>query len=215
MLETKWDSMFKEIDIYLTKIMESRFFFQKFIEIIENNAELPENNHFLVWIWENYLYSNSMGVRRLMDHDKRTNSLYNLLDEIKTNPEILSRKRYASLFEDTGFKNDDTLINSFFDKLVGEGKEHIQPDDVRDDIEILEKKYEKLRKYINMRIAHIDRSKLKKVPTIRDLDECIVWLEELFKKYYAIFYAGSYTSLVPIPQYPWKDIFKIPWIPTR
>ena len=179
-LEAKWDLMIKEIDIYLTNIMESRFFFREFIEIIENNSELPANNHFLVWIWENYLYSNSMGVRRLMDHDKRTNSFYNLLDEIKENPEILSRKRYASLFQDTGFKDDHTYINLCFDRLVGVGNEHIQPDDIQKEIDMLVKKYEKLREYINKRIAHLDKGKVKKLPTVGDLDECIDLLEKLY-----------------------------------
>ena len=50
------------------------------------------------------------------------------------------------------------------------------------------------------------------LPTIGDLDDCIDYLEKLFIKYYAIFYTGTYTTLLPTIQYPWKEIFEFPWI---
>lgn len=216
-LEEKWNLMFKEIDIYLTNMMASRFFFREFQKIIENNPKLSRSNHFIAWIWDNYLYSNSMGIRRLMDRRKNTISFYNLLMDFKKNSRMLSRKRYASLFKNTGFEDDYNYINLCFEKLVGKGKEYIDPLEIQKDINvlILDEKYNRIEEYINKRIAHIDRSKIKKIPTIKDLDWCIDYLEKLYIKYYALFYAASYETLVPIPQYPWKNIFKIPWIQSK
>jgi len=217
-LESRWDSIFKEISNALTVLMLNRFFFREFYEIKENNPKLNVNNHFFNWIWENYIFSASMGVRRLADRNLRTNSLYVLLKEIKDNPEILSRERYVSKFvKDSGFSREEASM--FFDDLVGEGKQHIDPIEVQRDIDILVEKYGKLRAYINKTIAHAERkahAKIEKpedLPTIGDLDDCIDYMEQLFKKYYAIFYQGAYTTLLPTIQYPWKDIFKCPWIP--
>lgn len=67
-------------------------------------------------------------------------------------------------------------------------------------------------------IAHAERNAHAKIekpgnlPTIGDLDGCIDYLEKLFIKYHAIFYAETYATLLSTIQYPWKDIFKFPWI---
>lgn len=216
-LESRWDSTFKEISNALTVLMSNRFFFREFQKIRENNPKLNVNNHFFNWIWEDYIYSASMGVRRLVDRDPKTNSLYILLKEIKNNPEILSRERYISIFVmDSGFSREEASM--FFDRLVGEGKQHVDPTRVQGDIDILFEKYGKLKNYINKIIAHAERkaqAKMEKpedLPTIGDLDDCIDYLEKLLIEYYAIFYAGTYTTLLPTIQYPWKDIFKFPWI---
>jgi len=149
----------------------------------------------------------------MVDRDSRSASLYILLKDIKENPEILSRERYTGLFKDTGFANDYFYINEQFDRLVGKGKNYIDPDDVDKDIQSLEKiRANELITYVNKTIAHLDKKKIEKVPRIKDLDDSIDLLEELVQKYYGIFYAGG-ISLLPIPQIPWKDIFKISWIP--
>ena len=88
-LESRWDSTFREISNALTVLMSNRFFFREFQKIKENNPKLNANNHFFNWSWEEYIYSASMGVRRLIDRNPQTNSLYVLLKEVKNNPEIL------------------------------------------------------------------------------------------------------------------------------
>ena len=203
--------MLKQIENSVSKLLENRFFFREFMSIVEANPQLPENNYFIVWIWENYLYNAAIGVRRFMDKDARSVSVCLLLKDIKENPEILSRERYTALFKDTGFANDYNYINQCFDKLVGEGKNHIDPTDVEEDTKRLIERTEVLKTYVNKTVAHIDKEKLKKLPTIKDLDDSVDLLVEIVQKYYAIFHAGS-IDLQPIPQLPWKNIFKVPWV---
>ena len=70
---------------------------------------------------------------------------------------------------------------------------------------------EVLKTYVNKTLAHLDKEKLKKLPTIKDLDDSIDLIVKLVKKYYAIFHAGR-VDLQPIPQRPWKNIFEVPWV---
>ena len=210
--EKEWILILKQIENSVSKLLENRFFFREFMSIVEANPQLPENNYFIVWIWENYLYNAAIGIRRFMDKDTKSVSLYLLLKDIKENPEILSRERYTALFKDTGFADDYNYINQCFDKLVGEGKDHIDPTDVEGDIKRLIERTEVLRTYVNKTIAHLDKEKLKKLPTIKNLDDSVDLLDELVQKYYAIFHAGS-IILQPVPQLPWKNIFKVPWLP--
>ena len=54
-LAKEWLPMLKQIEDSVSKLLENRLFFREFMGIVEANSELPENNYFIVWIWENYL----------------------------------------------------------------------------------------------------------------------------------------------------------------
>lgn len=208
----RWDLMLKHINSSLTDLLARRFFYREILSIINNNPGLEQLNHFISWLLENYLLSGVMAVRRLVDDRKDVISLQRFLIELKQDPRILSRKRYFSLFKNTGLSDDYSYINHCFDTLVGEGEDYLDIKTIEDEIRLINEKYSPLEEYVNHLIAHSSWSEPRNLPNIRNLDECIDLLEDLFKKYYAIFYVGTYTSLVPVPQYPWKKIFKIPWI---
>jgi len=210
--EQEWISMLKQIEKSTSDLLLNRLFFREFMSIVEANPQLPENNYFIVWMWENYLYNAAIGVRRFVDKDTRSVSLYLLLKDIKENNEILSRERYTALFKDTGFADDFDYINRGFDELVGEGKKHIEPADVEDDINKLIRRTEVLTTYVNKTVAHLDKENLETLPTIKDLDDSIDLIVKLVQKYYAILHAGT-TILQPVPQRPWKSIFNVVWLP--
>lgn len=205
--------MLKQIKDSVSNLLWNRLFFREFMSIVEVNPQLPENNYFIVWIWENYLYNAAMGVRRFVDKDQRSISLYLLLKDIIKNPEILSRERYVALFKETGFADDYDYINQDFDKLVGKGENHLDPGDLEKDIQQLLERTKVLTTYVNKTVAHLDKEKLEKLPTIKDLDDSIDLLVKLVQKYYAIFNAEGIDLQAPVPQRPWKNIFKVPWIP--
>ena len=77
--EKEWISVLKQIENSTSELLGNRFFFCEFMSIIQANPQLPENNYFIVWIWENYLYNAAIGVRRLVDRDERCVSLFLLL----------------------------------------------------------------------------------------------------------------------------------------
>ncbi len=92
-IEQKWLSDLKQLENSVSKLLENRYFFRELADIMKDNSNLSPNNRFFIWIRENYLISAAIGVRRLVDKDLRSISLYTLLEDIKNNPEILSRKR--------------------------------------------------------------------------------------------------------------------------
>ncbi len=104
------------------------------------------------------------------------------------------------------------FINNGFDELVGKGKEHLEPSDVNNDICELIERTKALKTYVNKTVAHLDKEKMEKFPTIKDLDDSIDLIVKLVKKYYRIIHADS-KELKPVPQRPWKNIFKVPWLP--
>lgn len=208
----EWLKMFEKIENALFDLRADQVIFRGFIEIVESNPALPENNLFIVWAWRNYLFTAAMAARRQISSKYDDVSLVNLLTAIMTEPTILSRQRYVSFFRDTGFKDDSTYINQCFDQLVGKGKESLDRADVTEDIKSLENAAKTLREYANKTIAHAgkDAESIKTLPTIKDLDGPIALFERVFNKYYGLAKAGG-IQFPKVAQVPWKKIFLKPW----
>jgi hypothetical protein len=212
--DKEWISLLRNIENQVSRLLWNRYLFREFMATIETNSALDTNNPFVVWVWENYLFNAALGVRRLIDRDRRSISLLLLLEDIAKKPEILSRKRYAALFEDSGLSDDTAYINRCFDSLVGEGKDCPDRRDIEHNMQKLLIIAKILIRYVNKMVAHIDKGTIRKLPTINDLDASIDCLADITKKYYAILHAGG-VELLPVAQTPWKRIFEIPWISSR
>lgn len=191
------------------ELITNRYFYLELRNIFDKNPQLPRIHDFFWWIYKNHVYSALMGIRRLSDDDPDCNSLLKFLNIIWSNPTILSRQRYVSIFHGGGEYDE---ANSLFDKIVGEGKEHIEPKEVLKEIEILKKKNEKFEEFINRRVAHQDKRRVKKIPKTKDLDDLIAYLKELTIKYSILFDGLDRLNMGPSCHINWTDIFKIPWI---
>lgn len=99
-----------------------------------------------------------------------------------------------------------------FDCLVGAGRTFITPAAPAKELANLEASTQRIRKYANKRIAHFDKSNFKNLPTYAELDDSLDYLEGLFKRHLLLFRAQAYTTIVPVWQYDWKQVFRRPWI---
>lgn len=208
----KWLAVFKKIENALFDLRADQVVFRGFMEIVESNPALPDNNLFIVWAWRNYLFTAAIAIRRQISIDSRDVSLANLLEDIKKEPHILSRQRYASLFKGTGFENDFAYINQGFDSVVGEGKNFLDQTEIAKDVDNLRTVAESLRVYANKTLAHADKNaeSIQTLPTIKDLNDSMDLIEKIFKKYYFILTASN-IEFPRVAQVPWKEIFLKPW----
>lgn len=208
----EWMAMSKKIEDALTDMRADQVIFRGFMEVVESNPELPDNNLFIVWIWRNYLFAAAVAVRRLLSKDTRDVSLINLLESIRRQPHVISRERHASLFKGTGFEDDATYINAGFDSEVGKGNDALDGSAVAKDIEGLGAVAKTLCAYTNKIIAHADRNadSIRTLPTIRDLNDSMDLIEKVFNKYFYLLNAANIT-FPTAAQVPWKEIFLKPW----
>jgi len=192
------------------ELITNRYIYIEIRNIFDKNQKLSRvNDQLFWWIYRNHLYSALMSIRRLYDDDPDSNSLLKLLKIILSNPTILSRQRYVGIFQGGGELEE---ANSMFDKIVGEGKDHIDPKEVLKEIDILKDKKDKFEEFINKRIAHQDKSKVTKIPVTQDLDDFIIYSKELTIKYSMLFDGLDHLDIEPFIQANWTDIFKISWI---
>ncbi len=151
-----------------------------------------------------------IAVRRQVDRRRRTISFARLLDSIQRKPKVLSRARFVSLYSDPVLR--EQMADRDFDKFAGPGNPYVDRDMVRLDLEKLMAKAKKVKEFADTRVAHYSQSALENLPTFADLDDCIVFMEKLLKKYLLLFRAQAYLEILPVWQYDWKEIFREPWI---
>ncbi len=95
----EWQSILKKIEDSVSDLLWNQHVFREFMEIVETNPEIPENNYFIIWVWQNYLYNAAIAVRRLRDKNKR--SIY----EPKISPSVKLKK--------SKFNTEKTDMNTF------------------------------------------------------------------------------------------------------
>ena len=210
------DQQFKKWDEWLGKIIEdvenqliNRRIFWEVQNIIDANSQIQQPSSFYGWMGTLYAATGAAGVRRQVDLDKQSISFVRLLEEIIKWPEVLSRKRFVTLY----VSKDPFLersANLHFDDFAGSGKPHIDPSVVEGELKQLRDKAEVLKKFATKRVAHLDKNPPRRVPTYGELDDCLDLMERLLKKYVMLFRCEGYD----LPEWltDWKAIFREPWI---
>jgi len=205
----------KRIDDALTILHSSRAFYREFLKILDENPRLSTNNHFLIWVADNYMYCAAMSLRRLLDNTRGTISIIKLFEALDDNSHLLNKTYYISHF--TADCSDPQFAEECFSSFARLGHtEGLNLRILRDQIESFSSSWGRLKTYIDERVAHEAKSPSEDLPTVSDLDICIDKVAEVMKIIIAFLTFGSITSFEPEIQYRWKEIFSFPWIePSR
>jgi hypothetical protein len=184
-------------------------------EMTQANDDIPPTTFFhALGVW--YAAAQMTGVRRQLDPDTRSVSLWRLLTEIADHPEVMTRERHVSLW----FEEDDDEIdrelktaeaNRNYDRLAGAGNDLIDQKLTLEDRERLEGLAEPVTTYVNKRLAHSDEKNLPAAPTYGELDGAIDELGELLKKYVSLLEAVSVPEITPVHQEDWTRAFTVAW----
>jgi hypothetical protein len=216
------DNLFDKLNNWLTILHENiqwllsnYWIYNQIKEIVKQNKNIQDNNVIFAWMSMVCLDSIVIGIRRQTDRRKGSISLIKLLENIKNNPRLISRRRYVAIYGPMreihpGIKLDHG--NNDFDKLVGEGKEFIDPAIPGSDIVSLREKAKKIEDYANKVIAHRDKSQFEYFPTHSEIQDCLDYLEALLKKYLLLFRAQSWDPIIPVFQFDWLRVLREPWI---
>jgi hypothetical protein len=185
-----------------------RQIYREVTAIIDGNPKLHVPSAFYDWLHCAYITDVTMGIRRLVDWDKRTISFVRLMQDIEHHPEVISRRRFVSKY--------DHFLKKYghrdFEKFSKPGDEFINPSIVRRHRRELVMSQRKLRDFVNRHIAHTSKAKMRKLPTYKELDACVDLLGNLLKKYTLLIEQAALIHVVPEIQYDWKAPFRVPWI---
>lgn len=215
-----WRKEIEKITRDISELLLNRYFYRELQNIVTSNATINKGNHFWDSLKNNYIDSVVLVIRRQMDTDKRSRSLMNLLNDIFDNPEILTKKWFASNYSNKILN----LGNGDFESHFGGGT-YIDPSIVYADIGEIKHKTKKVVLYVNQAVAHTDiifqknhqivvdrKTGTKFKLSFNDLDSAIDSLEKKVIKYNLLLNQSGYAGLLPIIQYDWEEIFLVPWI---
>jgi len=202
----KWQRWQKDIENDIIYLLASRKIYKSYGEIVNGNTNVQNNGVlFHNWIKVNYVTFVAMSIRRQLDTDNDVVSLERLLSDIKLNPESLSRKWHASLYD--GF-----IVNNYadqmFNKNAGSG-DYIDPVIIEKDLSELKSAGENIKKLADRSIAH-KTTKAKPELTFDDADKCIETIKKIAIKYRLLLTAQG-GELEPIID-DWQNVFTQKWI---
>ncbi len=206
----KWNRWLDVIYADIQSLLVNRHIFQEVQAIIKANPKLQVPSSFYEWMGVNHAASIAVGIRRQLDMDSRSVSLVRLLMELKRYPEVITRRRFVALYK--GHPVAAQFAHRDFDGVAGYGRSYASPGMVRSDLARLKQIGQRLRRFVNKRIAHLDRRKYKNPPTYQEVDECLEVMETFLRKYVLMFRAEAHVKILPTWQYDWKAIFRVPWI---
>ncbi len=202
------------MDQWLEKIKEevraltvNEYIFWEIQKIIRRNKQLKVPSAFYGWMGRMYVAGMSVGIRRQLDSDTRSESLLRFLKCLKGNPSLISRKHYRSLYpqEQKAYADPD------YDRVVGKRRKQPLVSQIDRQIETLRRRSAGIVRYVNRKIAHMDATPPSSVPKFGDVGKTVRYLEKLIQQYVQLFRATHLDMSVNIV-YDWLAIFRIPWI---
>ena len=180
-------------------------------KMFETNSRLLQTPSIVnSWMASGFAQSAALGVRRQADNRQDSVSLHRFLFELQKDPLLASRQHYISLFENPDIFG--SLPDGQYDRLVGKDRPNPDPLEMKAEIRELIAKTDKIKHYVDKRVAHYDQIGLQKAPTFNDLTDCLTLFERLIKKYKPLLTGANITNLLPTFQYDWKAVFKFPWL---
>jgi hypothetical protein len=193
-----------------------RLIWKRVVAIAEANPEVRnQGSAFWDLLRETYAVTQAIAIRRQADFDRRVCSLAMLIKQMRDNARALTRDSYVSLWD----QDNDPLVQRGqrnFDRLAGEGGDHLDPNIPTADLEALEAAAERVRVYVNEHVAHdMAEPTTPEMPTYTDLHDAIDALGEIGKKYFEVLTADWMHTWEPVIQYPWEAIFRVAWLPSR
>jgi hypothetical protein len=210
-LYNKWNGWIEDLYSEILHLNTQHYIFwttQKFIR--ENSKLHTMPNDFNYWVNGWYETSMAFAIRQQVEGDKSVVSFRQLLEEIKDHPTAISRDRYKQNFVDEGFSGQ--RADAVFDRLIGEGRQHIDPAAVQREIDELIKRSTEIKAFVDRHIAHRDKKGVKSTPNHNVINEALNYLDELLTRYWSIFRCEALGSVLPVFQYDWTEIFTLPWI---
>lgn len=208
----KWLKWIEEINSDTQEMLFNKLIFQRYLEIVKGNKDIQRPSDFHEWTIRNYGAYIVMAIRRQLDTDNDVISVRRLLKEIRLNPELITKTWFRTLYSSLSKKfplSPDAIADSDFEDHAGK-LDYFDPAIAIADLNKLDILGKKITRYANKRIAH--KTKIRASLSFKEINSFLKEFEDIVKKYILIFTGSGYSSLVPVPQYDWEEIFTKTWI---
>ncbi|MFC1632180.1 hypothetical protein ACFL1I_00895 [Candidatus Omnitrophota bacterium] len=185
----------KKINKMVTGVLIDNYIFRQSMEIINTSQKYINNTLVINWVKRNYATHVAMGIRRLIDKDNRTYSLFHLMQSIAKNPQIITRRSYVRRYP----KHIKRFGQEDFNSLVGAGNDALPKKNVIADLNKFEKNTKRIGTTVDTIFAHSQRKlKGKKKIKWHEIHRAVEGLDKLCIRYSSILNQdANVSSLLP------------------
>ena len=208
-LRARWRSWMDGIVDDLGNLLVKKQVFEELMTIVSANAATRDPGTFLDWLVDNYVTATAIGIRRVTDAHRHSCSLGRILVEMVEHPHIMSRRAHQSLYRKSVGDADRT-----FDRIAGKNRRFVSQRVLRRDLRALRQAEERVRRYVNKRIAHTARpGAIRRLPTFGELHNALSVLDRIARRYNLLLTAYSVGTSRPILFDDWRKVLRTAWWP--
>ena len=205
-----WKGILEGLTNDVIDMVESHFLFNRTMEVAVGNPELAEGELFWDNLKKNYASSMVLGITRQIDDKKEVESTTRFLMDLKKHHLQVTKEWYMSEYEKSPVLGRE-YGKSEFEQNFGVG-DRLDVNIVQADIDALRQATAKIEYFRNKRVAHKNKDKtLVFDVSFDDLSTALKELERIIKKY-QILINQSGMELMPVIQYDWEKVYRIPWL---
>jgi hypothetical protein len=216
-IRNEWKKWLKNIETELTDLLIARQIFDEIANIVNQNQNIQSPARLHLWIVKNYAHRIAMGIRRIIDPDKKNKqaiSLYRLLDDIKQHLQAIPRSDFVSEYPQWMRKRG--CADNYFNRFAKKEQPWIDPERIKRDQRTISSEktdIKKFRDFVDNWVAHNDPlKKVGSVPALAKLNKLLTRLHNLVRKYHLLLEGTKIPTLVPSIGDDWKKPLTQPWI---
>jgi len=215
----EWCRKFDELRDQMLDLHHSRRMWRTVQAMINAHQDLRSSGIVLYWLTQCYSAFQLIAVRKQTDPDKRSISLWQLLDLLARTPNIASREHFIAELKAEPLRARYLHLHApAFEIFAEPGQPFVSRKIVGADRDRLTADVAKAKAVVNKLVAHHqDVAKFTDaLPTITwgELDIAIDTIGELYTKYYSLRYPGqTLSNLEPDLPIGWDRIFETAWKP--
>lgn len=192
-------------------MLGKREIFWELQEVAKENPKVLKPGTLFDWMCRNYVVAQAIGIRSFMDQSKGSHSLWRMLFEILEHPRVISRNTHVKMYRTTPM--GESLGHMSFNAVAGKKAAYLRQRSVRRDMRRLEDASERVRRFVNKRIAHrTGFGEIRRLPKFDELDAALTALDDIFCKYNLLLRAQGLTTCHATRQYDWREVLWEPWV---
>lgn len=193
-VRARWRRWIRRISDSASVLLLDDYIFRKSMEAAKKGGVIKPSNEVYRWAMRVYATHAAIGIRRLLDKNDKTYSLFLLLSKIEKNPQVITRRSFV--FRYSPSQRDMDMGD--FDNIAGPGASSLPRHIVRADLDKLETISIKIRPIVNKVIAHRERKpKRLSRPTWDELHNAIEQIAQIYARYELILNQDGMTSMLP------------------
>jgi hypothetical protein len=194
----------------LSELFAKQEIFWDLQEVAKENKNVLAPGAFFDWMCQNHVVAVSVGIRSFVDQRIDSRSLWRMLYEILEHRDSITRDFHVQMYARApGLEYGHRT----FDNVVGRGRTTLRERDIRSDLRRIENASERVRRFVNKRIAHRTApGEMRRLPKFNELDAALTALDEVLCKYNLLLTAQGMDTVKATRQYSWQDVLHAPWV---